>query len=93
MVIGHWSFVPFCLVEARSVSQIGCLRRSGRAQAILVPDTALHSAAWLDDLGGLAGKPVLTANQVAFWQALHLAGTRVPVMGYGALFAHEPAGS
>ena len=32
----------------------------------------------------------LTANQVAFWRALHVAGTRIPVRGYGALFNHQP---
>jgi maleate cis-trans isomerase len=56
-----------------------------RAQAILVPDTALHSAAWLDNLERLAGKPVLTANQVSFWQALRLAGDSHPRTGLGAL--------
>jgi maleate cis-trans isomerase len=56
-----------------------------RAQAILVPDTALHSAAWLEDLERLAGKPVLTANQVSFWQALRLAGDSHPRTGLGAL--------
>jgi maleate cis-trans isomerase len=29
---------------------------------------------------------VLTANQAAFWQALHLAGLREPIEGYGRLF-------
>ena len=33
----------------------------------------------------LAGKPVLTANQVSFWQALRLAGDRAPRTGLGAL--------
>jgi maleate isomerase len=33
--------------------------------------------------------PVLTANQVAFWRALRLSGTRVPVTGYGRIFALE----
>jgi maleate isomerase len=30
--------------------------------------------------------PVLTANQVLLWHLLRLAGTRVPVAGYGCLF-------
>jgi maleate isomerase len=33
--------------------------------------------------------PVLTANQVLLWDLLRLAGTRVPVTGYGQLFAVE----
>jgi maleate cis-trans isomerase len=44
------------------------------AQAVLVPDTALHTVRWLDDLQTAAGKPVLTANQVSVWEALRLAG-------------------
>jgi len=56
-----------------------------RAQAVLVPDTALHSAAWLEELDAIAGKPVLTANQVSFWKALRLAGDSNPRDGLGAL--------
>lgn len=44
------------------------------AQAILLPDTALHSIAWLADLERAAGKPVLTANQVTVWEGLRLIG-------------------
>lgn len=56
------------------------------AQAILVPDTALHTAAWLEDLEAATGKPVLTANQVTMWQALQLAGRTETQDGLGALF-------
>lgn len=44
------------------------------AQAILLPDTALHTMAWLADLQSVAGSPVLTANQVTIWQGLRLVG-------------------
>ena len=44
------------------------------AEAILVPDTALHSVRWLGELEAAVGKPVLTANQVRVWEALRLAG-------------------
>jgi maleate cis-trans isomerase len=56
-----------------------------RAEAVLVPDTALHSAAWLGELEAIAGKPVLTANQVSFWKALRLAGDTGAREGLGAL--------
>jgi maleate cis-trans isomerase len=56
-----------------------------RAEAVLVPDTALHSAAWLGELEAMAGKPVLTANQVSFWKALRLAGDTGARGGLGAL--------
>ncbi len=44
------------------------------AQAILLPDTALHTMEWLAELQGVAGVSVLTANQVTIWQGLRLAG-------------------
>ncbi|HSO15819.1 MAG TPA: maleate cis-trans isomerase, partial [Arthrobacter sp.] len=47
---------------------------SNEAQAILIPDTALHSARWINELEAELGKPVLTANQVTVWQGLRLAG-------------------
>ncbi len=31
-------------------------------------------------------RPILTANQVAFWQALALSGSREPIVGYGRIF-------
>ncbi len=65
----------------------GMIRRDDHpsAEAILLPDTALHSAAWLDRLEEVAGKPVLTANQVSFWKALRLAGDTRRYPGLGSL--------
>jgi maleate cis-trans isomerase len=57
------------------------------AQAVLLPDTALHTIGLLDDLDAEVGKPVLTANQVSIWQGLRLAGADRPRRGLGALFA------
>src|SRR5207248_11734249 len=34
------------------------------AEAVLLPDTALHTVAWLEALEDACRKPVLTANQV-----------------------------
>lgn len=56
------------------------------AQAILVPDTAMHSLAWLDHLEEAAGKPVLTANQVTIWEGLRIAGGNTFLPGLGSLF-------
>lgn len=60
------------------------------ADALLIPDTALHSAAWLTDLEQATGKPVLTANQVTFWEALRLCGKLKPQSGLGKLFEMAP---
>lgn len=56
------------------------------AQAVLVPDTAMHSLAWLDALEEVAGMPVLTANQVTVWEGLRLLGPITPRTGLGTLF-------
>ena len=57
------------------------------AQAVLVPDTALHTIEWLGELEDATGKPVLTANQVSMWEALRLVESLQPEDGLGALFA------
>ncbi|MFI9613628.1 aspartate/glutamate racemase family protein [Streptomyces sp. NPDC052023] len=60
------------------------------AQAVLLPDTALHTAAHIPALEKELGKPVLTANQVTVWEALRLADRRVNAPELGALFTREP---
>jgi len=56
------------------------------AEALLVPDTAMHSLAWLDELEEAAGILVLTANQVTVWEGLRLLGDVPAIDGLGALF-------
>ncbi|MBF8184757.1 maleate cis-trans isomerase [Nonomuraea sp. K274] len=58
----------------------------GDAEAVLVPDTAMHSLAWLDDLESAVGKPVLTANQVTVWEGLRIGGGSTRLAGLGSLF-------
>ncbi|MCT7353691.1 decarboxylase [Streptomyces sp. 15-116A] len=60
------------------------------ADALLLPDTALHTAAHIPALEKDLGKPVLTANQVTAWEALRLADRRVNAPSLGALFTREP---
>lgn len=60
------------------------------AQALLLPDTALHTAAHIPALEKELGKPVLTANQVTVWEALRLTDRRVNAPALGALFTREP---
>jgi maleate cis-trans isomerase len=62
--------------------------RSGdhvEAEAVLLPDTALHTVAWLAELEASLGKPVLTANQVTAWHGLRLAGDRAHHVALGPL--------
>ncbi|GAA1355159.1 maleate cis-trans isomerase family protein [Streptomyces beijiangensis] len=57
------------------------------AEVVLLPDTALHTAAYLRELEQVLGKPVLTANQVSVWEGLRLAERRVWSKTLGRLFA------
>ncbi|OIJ24213.1 maleate cis-trans isomerase family protein [Nocardioides luteus] len=56
------------------------------AEAVLVPDTAMHTLTCIDALEKALGKPVLTANQVTVWEGLRLARASHPLPGLGALF-------
>jgi maleate cis-trans isomerase len=56
------------------------------AEALLMPDTALHTADHLDALEKHVGKPVLTANQVSAWEGLRLSGRQPIAPGLGTLF-------
>ncbi|MER5430888.1 decarboxylase [Streptomyces sp. NPDC002588] len=60
------------------------------AEAVLLPDSALHTVAHLPALERELGKPVLTAGQVTVWEALRLTNRRVNAPGLGALFTREP---
>ncbi|BBC33471.1 hypothetical protein SGFS_047650 [Streptomyces graminofaciens] len=60
------------------------------AEAILLPDTALHTAAHIPTLEKELSKPVLTASQVTVWEALRLTDRRVNAPTLGALFTREP---
>ncbi|GAA2567456.1 MULTISPECIES: maleate cis-trans isomerase family protein [Streptomyces] len=74
-------------------SQVLALARAADrpdAQAVLLPDTALHTAAHIPTLEKELGKPVLTANQVTVWEGLRLADRRVNAPDLGALFTREP---
>jgi len=55
------------------------------AEAVLIPDTALHTAGFLPDLETAVGKTVLTANQATMWEALRLTDRLTPQTGLGHL--------
>lgn len=56
------------------------------AEAVLVPDTAMHSLLWLEELEAAVAKPVLTANQVTVWEGLRIRGEAPKLPGLGSLF-------
>ena len=55
------------------------------AEAVLVPDTAMHSDALVAELEVSLAKPVLTANVVTMWEALRLAGALATTRADGRL--------
>lgn len=56
------------------------------AEAVLVPDTAMHTLQIVDELEAAVGKPVLTANQVTVWKGLQLLGPVPSLPALGTLF-------
>jgi maleate cis-trans isomerase len=60
------------------------------AEAVLIPDTAMHTVALLPDIEAEVGKTVLTANQVTMWEALRLGGRLTPQRNLGSLLAVAP---
>ncbi|MFF4539425.1 decarboxylase [Streptomyces aureus] len=60
------------------------------ADAVLLPDTALHTASHLTELEKALAKPVLTAGQVTVWEALRLTDRRLNAPALGTLFTREP---
>lgn len=75
------------LLERDDVLSLTSSVDTSTADALLVPDTAMHSLAWLDELEAAAGLPVLTANQVTVWEGLRMLGPVAPIAGLGSLFA------
>ncbi|MEU9624924.1 MULTISPECIES: decarboxylase [unclassified Streptomyces] len=61
------------------------------AEAVLLPDTALHTASHVAELEELLGKPVLTGNQVAVREGLRLADRRTWSPRLGKIFAEREA--
>ncbi|MEU6814853.1 decarboxylase [Streptomyces sp. NPDC046860] len=60
------------------------------AEAVLLPDTALRTAAHLPALEAALAKPVLTASQVSVWEGLRLTDRRLHTDTLGTLFTREP---
>lgn len=73
-------------LEPERVEQMVTAADHPDADAVLVPDTAMHTLAIVDRLEAAVGKPVLTANQVTVWKGLQLAGGAPAIPGLGRLF-------
>lgn len=73
------------LIERDEVLRFARSNDHPHAEAVLIPDTALHTAGFLCELETAVGKTVLTANQVTMWEALRLASRMTPQSGLGQL--------
>ncbi|HEX9036420.1 MAG TPA: hypothetical protein VF808_05465 [Ktedonobacterales bacterium] len=60
------------------------------AEAVFFGGNGFRTASVIRALEEDLRRPVLTANQVALWQALRVSGVHAPVTNYGALFNYEP---
>ena len=56
------------------------------AEAVFIGGNGLRAVGVIKALEENLCRPILTANQVAFWQALALSGSHEPVVGYGRIF-------
>ena len=85
--LGIWTAVEVGDVGREQVINFVRVNDHTDAEAILIPDTALHTTAFLSELDAAVGKPVLTANQVTMWEALRLTRGLRRQSGFGQLFA------
>lgn len=85
--LGVWTGDESALIEREEVLRFARANDHPDAEAVLIPDTALHTAGFLPELEAAVGKTVLTANQVTMWEALRLADRLTPQADLGRLMA------
>ncbi len=59
------------------------------AEAVYIGGNGFRAIGAIKALEDDLGRPVLTANQAAFWHALRLSGTRAAVTNYGQIFDRD----
>ena len=59
------------------------------AEAVFIGGNGFRAISVIKALEETLDRPVLSANQVAFWCALRLSGTRAPVANYGRIFEFD----
>ncbi|ONF72591.1 maleate cis-trans isomerase family protein [Amycolatopsis keratiniphila] len=72
--------------DRRRITELAAASDHEDAEAVLIPETALHTTPLLEDLETSLGKPVLTATAVTLWDALRTLGTPPVRQGLGSLF-------
>ena len=74
----------------QQVTELALANDDPDVQALLIPDTAMHTMAQVAELERRLGKPVLTANAVTVWEGLRIAGITRRAVGLGVLFEGAP---
>ncbi|MFJ8913045.1 decarboxylase [Amycolatopsis sp. NPDC102389] len=72
--------------DRHRIAELAAAADHDEAEALLIPETALHTTPLLEDLETSLGKPVLTATAVTLWDALRALGTPPVRPGLGRLF-------
>jgi maleate cis-trans isomerase len=74
--------------DGQRITELAVAADHEAAEAVLVPETALHTTPLLTDLEERLRKPVLTATAVTVWDAI---GAPPPQSGLGTLFSATTA--
>ena len=77
-------------VPSEAIYQAALEADRSDADALFISCTAIRAVDVVDRIEQALGKPVVTANQAMFWQALRAAGYQKPVSGYGRLLELAP---
>ncbi|RSN65209.1 decarboxylase [Amycolatopsis sp. WAC 04182] len=73
--------------DGRRITELAAAADHDEVDALLIPETALHTTPLLEELENGLGKPVLTATAVTLWDSLHALGAPPVRQGLGALFS------
>src|ERR1035438_6178561 len=72
-------------IDPAQVHEWVCAHTPGNAEAVFIAGNGFRSIGAIQVLEEDLSRPVLTANQVAFWLALRFSGARIPIAGYGRI--------
>jgi maleate isomerase len=82
---------PFTEVLPAEVYDWAKANVPSNADAVFIGGNGLRAIGVIQALEQALGRPVLTANQVLFWQALRLLGVTLTVSQYGRIFTARAA--
>ena len=75
----------YCVTPPKRWFDEALASRDDAADAYFISCANIHSIDVIEEIEAALGKPVVTSNQAAFWNALRVAGVRDALPGLGAL--------